>query len=96
MMEAVLLAVTIALGAGAQLLWKARALVHAGDPGGAAGAYVASMVLDPWIWGAVACTGLGMFSWMLVLRRLDLMASSHGETRSGFIARMALERRAGA
>jgi len=27
-----------------------------------------------------------------VLRRLDLLASSHGETRSGFIARMALER----
>ncbi len=27
-----------------------------------------------------------------VLRRLDLIASSHGETRSGFIARMALER----
>lgn len=31
-----------------------------------------------------------------VLRRLDVMASSHGETRSGFIARMALERRPGA
>jgi hypothetical protein len=29
-----------------------------------------------------------------VLRRLDTMASSLGETRSGFIARMALERRA--
>lgn len=27
-----------------------------------------------------------------VLRKLDLLASSHGETRSGFIARMALER----
>ena len=31
-----------------------------------------------------------------VLRRLDRMASNHGETRSGFIARMALERRSGA
>ena len=31
-----------------------------------------------------------------VLRRLDTMASSLGETRSGFIARMALERRAAA
>ena len=31
-----------------------------------------------------------------VLRRLDLMAISHGETRSGFIARMALERPPGA
>lgn len=27
-----------------------------------------------------------------VLRRLDLLATRHGETRSGFIARMALER----
>ena len=29
-----------------------------------------------------------------VLRRLDLLASRHGETRSGFIARIALERSA--
>jgi predicted RNase H-like HicB family nuclease len=28
-----------------------------------------------------------------VLRRLDVLASAHGETRSGFIARMALEGR---
>ena len=28
-----------------------------------------------------------------LLRRLDLLATRHGETRSGFIARMALERR---
>ena len=28
-----------------------------------------------------------------VLRRLDVLATAHGETRSGFIARMALESR---
>jgi len=73
MLEVGLLLVTVALTVAAQLLWKARAIVHAADVNGSvAGSYVFSMLTDPWIWGAIGCTGLGMISWMLVLRRLDL------------------------
>jgi drug/metabolite transporter (DMT)-like permease len=73
MIEAVMLLVTVALTVVAQLLWKARALAHAADAGsGAMDRYFAGMLLDPWIWTAMGCTGLGMISWMLVLRRMDL------------------------
>lgn len=73
MYEVALLLVTVGFTAVAQLLWKGRAIAHTSGTGdGSAAHYVFAMMTDPWTWGAIGSTGLGMISWMLVLRRMDL------------------------
>ncbi|MDE1166652.1 MAG: 4-amino-4-deoxy-L-arabinose-phosphoundecaprenol flippase subunit ArnE [Pseudomonas sp.] len=33
---------------------------------------VASKLLTPWLWAALACLGLGLLLWLLVLQRLEV------------------------
>jgi drug/metabolite transporter (DMT)-like permease len=66
-----LLVVTVALASYAQLVWKARSLIHAATIDRAVD-YMWAMLWDPWIWSGLLGTAFGTIGWMLVLRRLEL------------------------
>jgi drug/metabolite transporter (DMT)-like permease len=70
--NAALLAISVLLATYAQLVWKARSLVHAVLPIDRQYEYIWGMLWDPWIWSGLLGTVLGMLSWMLVLRDLEL------------------------
>ena len=51
----------------AQLVWKARSLIHAATIDRAVD-YMWAMLWDPWIWSGLLGTAFGTIGWMLVLR----------------------------
>ncbi len=72
MLEAALILVTVVFAVYSQLVWKSRAIAHSAAIQTGALPYVMAMLQDPWIWTALASTALGMVSWMLILRRVEL------------------------
>lgn len=72
MINAFLIFAVVGLAVYTQLMCKARALAHADTAAQGTMSYVATMLLDPWIWTVFAAVGAGAVIWLLVLRRMDL------------------------
>jgi drug/metabolite transporter (DMT)-like permease len=73
MMNAAILMTSIALVVYSNLTVKSRSLALASSSSeNSTAAYIVSMLLDPWVWTALAATVCATILWLVVIRRLEL------------------------
>lgn len=67
------LSLTLAFSLYGQLVLKWRAvLAGAATVGRERFAFIQAMLLDPWVWSALAASGLGLLAWMSALNHVPL------------------------